>query len=211
MQAWTWLLWATALVTEPVVANKDFNRFHRHQQAKALQRSANANQHKYSTYGKSNYRYHTDKTSPYLIEKWPDVNFNTGEFYSGSVPIDESNPDRTLFFIFKPAINGPVDEVTIWLNGGPGCSSLVGFFQENGPILWQPGTYEPTSNPYSWASITNMLWVEQPVGVGFSVGQIRAKNEVDLSKDFVKWFKNWQNLFDIENYKIYVTVSTLTI
>ena len=50
-----------------------------------------------------------------------------------------------------------------------------------------------------------MLWVDQPVGTGFSQGQIRAKNEVDISKDFVGFFKNFQQLFRIENYKIYVT------
>lgn len=42
-----------------------------------------------------------------------------------------------MFFIFQPTINEPVDEITIWFNGGPGCSSLEGFFQENGNFLFQ--------------------------------------------------------------------------
>ena len=121
------------------------------------------------------YKFYNEDTAPYLIKDWPLVPkyVDTGEFYSGSVPIDESDPSRTLFFIFKPAIDASIDpkEVVIWLNGGPGCSSLVGFFQEYGPILWQPGTYRPARNPWSWAQITNMLWVEQPVGTGFSQGE----------------------------------------
>jgi hypothetical protein len=44
------------------------------------------------------------------------------------------------------------------------CSSLDGFFQENGPILWQSGTYEPQANPFSWTNLTNMVWVDQPIG-----------------------------------------------
>jgi carboxypeptidase D len=65
---------------------------------------------------------------------------------------------RQLFFVFQPTIGKPVDEITVWLNGGPGCSSLKGFFQENGPVQWLPGTYAPVVNPYSWANLTNMLW-----------------------------------------------------
>ena len=65
-------------------------------------------------------------------------------------------------------------------------------------------------NPYSWANVTNMLWVEQPVGTGFAQGKVTARNERDVAKDFVGFFKNFQKLFGIENYKIYVTVWLLT-
>jgi carboxypeptidase D len=68
---------------------------------------------------------------------------------SGSVPIDTNDTSRTLFFVFQPTIGQAVDEVTIWLNGGPGCSSLEGFFQENGLWTWEPGTFAPSYNPYS--------------------------------------------------------------
>lgn len=67
--------------------------------------------------------------SEYAVTSLPDVNFDVGELYAGLVPIDNSNTSRALFSIFQPTIGAPVDEVTIWLNGGPGCSSLEGFFQ----------------------------------------------------------------------------------
>ena len=85
--------------------------------------------------------------SEYVVESLPDVNYDIGEMYSGLIPISESNTSRALFFIFQPTIGEPVDEVTIWLNGGPGCSSLEGFFLEAGRFLWQPGTYAPVENP----------------------------------------------------------------
>ena len=78
--------------------------------------------------------------------------------YSGLMPIDMSNTSRALFFVFQPTVGNQVDEVTIWLNGGPGCSSLEGFFQENGRFLWQPGVLAPLENPYTWVNLTNMLW-----------------------------------------------------
>lgn len=78
--------------------------------------------------------------------------------YSGLMPIDSNDTSRGLFFVFKPRDGDPVDDLTIWLNGGPGCSSLEGWFQENGPIIWQPSTYVPVANPYSWDKETNMIW-----------------------------------------------------
>ncbi|CAF9943764.1 MAG: hypothetical protein ALECFALPRED_001207 [Alectoria fallacina] len=89
----------------------------------------------------------TSATSKYKVDSLPDVNFDIGEMYSGLIPIDEKNASRALFFMFNPTIGKPVDEITIWLNGGPGCSSLEGFFQENGRFLWQPGTFAPVENP----------------------------------------------------------------
>ena len=79
----------------------------------------------------------------------PDVDFDIGEMYSGLIPIDYSNTSEALFFVFQPTVGEPVDEVTIWLNGGPGCSSLEGFFQENGLFTWLPGTFAPVVNEYS--------------------------------------------------------------
>lgn len=69
----------------------------------------------------------------------PNVTFDAGESYAGNLSItdDPSNPNQ-LWFWFWPSTNvNASDEIVIWLNGGPGCSSLDGFFQENGPFLWQ--------------------------------------------------------------------------
>ena len=153
----------------------------------------------------SSYRFYNKKTKDYFVESLPDVNFDLRELYSGLVSIDYSNTSRALFFMFEPTVGAPVDEITIWLNGGPGCSSLEGFFQENGRYLWQPGTYSPTINEYSWVNLTNMLWVEQPVGTGFSIGTPTATTQEETAQDFIKFFKNFQDIFGIKNFKIYVT------
>lgn len=138
------------------------------------------------------YRYYNNDTKQYFVESMPDVPFKLGEMYSGLVPIDMKNESRALFFMFEPKLGAPVDEITIWLNGGPGCSSLEGFFQENGRFLWQPGTYSPVINKYSWVNLTNMLWVEQPVGTGFSIGRPTATTQEETAQDFIKFFKNFQ-------------------
>ena len=47
--------------------------------------------------------------------------------------------------------------------------------------------------------------VEQPVGTGFSIGEITAKTQEETAQDFVKFFKNFQKTFGIKKFKIYVT------
>jgi carboxypeptidase D len=133
------------------------------------------------------------------------VDYDIGEMYSGLIPIDTADPSRALFFVFQPTVGEPVDEITIWLNGGPGCSSLEGFFQENGRFIWSWGMYNPTLNPYSWVNLTNVLWVEQPVGTGFSIGNVTATSEEEIAQDFVNFFQNFQTIFGISKFKIYVT------
>ncbi|KAK3114508.1 hypothetical protein LTR53_007112 [Teratosphaeriaceae sp. CCFEE 6253] len=154
----------------------------------------------------SSRRYYNDKTKDYFVESLPEIpdSFLT-EMYSGLIHINESEPDRGLFFVFQPRIGDPVDEIVIWMNGGPGCSSLEGFFQETGYISWGWGQYAPEINPYGWPTLSNVLWVEQPVGTGFSTGTPTATNEDDIAADFVEFFKRFEDLFGIQNYEIYVT------
>lgn len=93
------------------------------------------------------------------------------EMYSGLIPLDESNPERALFFVFQPRVGDPVDEITFWTNGGPGCSSLEAFLQENGLIQWTWGQYAPQIQPYSWVNLTNMLWVSVLWKIGVQKSQ----------------------------------------
>lgn len=137
----------------------------------------------------------------------PDVNFDVGESYAGLLPIsDDPTETRELFFWFFPTTNpDAVDDITIWLNGGPGCSSLEGLLQENGPFIWQYGTFAPVRNPYTWVNLTNMVWVEQPVGTGFSQGNPNAQSETDVAKQFLGFFKNLVETFRLQGKKIYLT------
>ncbi|KAK5937956.1 hypothetical protein PMZ80_009545 [Knufia obscura] len=141
----------------------------------------------------------------------PNVTFDIGESYAGTLSInnDTSSPNQ-LWFWFIPSDNPAAsDEITIWLNGGPGCSSLDGLFQENGPFLWQSGTYEPQPNPFSWTNLTNMVWVDQPIGTGFSPAAPGAPanitNEVDVGRDFAGFWKNFMTSFNLTGRKVYVT------
>jgi carboxypeptidase D len=138
----------------------------------------------------------------------PDVNFDIGESYAGLLPIsDKANETSQMYFWFFPSENKDADdEITIWLNGGPGCSSLEGFLQENGPISWQYGSAPfAVYNPWNWANLTNMIWVEQPIGTGFSQGNATATSQEETAEQFLGFFKNFITTFGLENRKVYVT------
>ncbi|VUC28076.1 unnamed protein product, partial [Clonostachys rosea] len=134
----------------------------------------------------------------------PEVDFDIGESYAGLLPISRQ-VNSSLFFWYFPSKNPQAaKEITIWLDGGPGCSSLHGMIQENGPFLWQPGTYRPIRNPYAWTNLTNMLYVDQPAGTGFS-GPATVKNIFDVASDFKSWFKGFIDTFELHGYKVYLT------
>jgi len=143
--------------------------------------------------------------SAYRVESLPDVDYDVGEMYSGLLPIVAGNTSRELFFVFEVSAGAPVDELVVWTNGGPGCSSLEAFFQENGRFTWQPGTYAPVRNQYAWSNLSNILFIEQPVGTGFSTGEVTATTEEEIAQDVVKFLKNFEITFGISNYSIYVS------
>ncbi|KUI65213.1 Serine-type carboxypeptidase F [Cytospora mali] len=141
----------------------------------------------------------------------PDVDFDVGESYAGLMPLENSTKDEFYFWFF-PSTNAAADgEILIWLNGGltltskPGCSSLEGLLQENGPFLWQYGTYKPVQNPYSWTRLTNVVYIEQPIGTGFSQGTPTAKDEEDVADQFMRFWKNFVDTFGMTGYKVYIT------
>ncbi|KAF1951294.1 alpha/beta-hydrolase [Byssothecium circinans] len=98
---------------------------------------------------------------------------------------------------------------TIRLNGGPGCSSLSGLLTENGPFTWEAGTQAPVQNPYSWTNLTNMIWIEQPIGVGFTQGTPNITDEVELATEFRGFWKNFISTFGMEKFDMYITVVIL--
>lgn len=108
--------------------------------------------------------------------------------YSGYYDVEsESNDGRHLFFWFFESRNDPKkDPIVVWLNGGPGCSSLMGLFYENGPVSIIDATETPKFNPHSWNTNASVIYLDQPAGVGFSYtdsGEAEVPDTRTASKD----------------------------
>jgi len=71
--------------------------------------------------------------------------------------------------MFVESANSPsTDPLLIWFNGGPGCSSMLGWAQEHGPYVMDSGTNYWIENEWSWNNFANVLYIESPPGVGYS-------------------------------------------
>ncbi|KAN0139051.1 putative carboxypeptidase S1 [Lactarius tabidus] len=103
-------------------------------------------------------------TNSGVCETTPGVNQ-----YSGYISV---GTNMSMWFWFFEARNSPsTAPLALWLNGGPGCSSMIGLFQENGPCTFNNVSGStPVLNPNSWNNYANMLYVDQPIGTGFSYG-----------------------------------------
>eukprot|EP00029_Vermamoeba_vermiformis_P013256 TRINITY_DN8172_c0_g1_i1.p2 TRINITY_DN8172_c0_g1~~TRINITY_DN8172_c0_g1_i1.p2 ORF type:complete len:436 (-),score=163.13 TRINITY_DN8172_c0_g1_i1:69-1376(-) len=90
--------------------------------------------------------------------------------YSGYIAVNGTLTDSGthIFYWFFEARNNPkTAPLVLWLTGGPGCSSQLALFYENGPYKMDQNM-TVTTNPYSWNNYANIMYVDQPVGTGFS-------------------------------------------
>ncbi|KAK9676379.1 hypothetical protein RND81_11G073300 [Saponaria officinalis] len=91
--------------------------------------------------------------------------------HAGYFQIQRSHNARMFYFFFESR-RSKKDPVVIWLTGGPGCSSELALFYENGPfsiannlsLVW---------NKYGWDQVSNLIYVDQPIGTGFSYSSDR--------------------------------------
>lgn len=118
--------------------------------------------------------------------------------YSGYLKVDDQ---KQLHYIFMKSKNDPLtDPILIWFNGGPGCSSLLGFMNEHGPwVLDDDSDLDVKENPYPWIANASMIYLESPAGVGFSPWNIQDEfmiyNDMIQSEDAYIALREWYKRF----------------
>ncbi|VEU19820.1 DEKNAAC100644 [Brettanomyces naardenensis] len=141
----------------------------------------------------SDYQLRVKKTDPAAL------GVDTTKQYSGY--LDDVQEDKHWFYWFFESRNDPKnDPVILWLNGGPGCSSLTGLFFELGPSSIDK-KLKPVHNPYSWNANASVIFLDQPVNVGYSYSSQSVSNTVAAGKDvyaflelFFQQFPEYLNL-----------------
>ncbi|KAL8697357.1 MAG: hypothetical protein Q9201_007159 [Fulgogasparrea decipioides] len=109
--------------------------------------------------------------------------FPTQKQYTGYIslpphklaPIQQSYYVNTFFWFIEARTNASTAPLTVFINGGPGSSSMVGLFQEAGPcevVEIAEGRFGTQARDWGWDRSSNIIFVDQPNQVGFSFDKL---------------------------------------
>eukprot|EP01084_Bolivina_argentea_P170974 296233_1 len=147
-----------------------------------------------------------------IVTHLPGIDDNTFSKYTmfgGYIDVYPPH-NRSIFYIFFESLNNSkTDPIAYWTNGGPGSSGLVACFSENGPFRVFPNETTLYVHNYTWLNAMNIVWVEQPAGVGFSFSNVTSdyytndqKSAID-NYNFVRGFFN--KFSNYKNNDFYIT------
>ena len=130
--------------------------------------------------------------------------------YSGYVSLPGTSKENH-YLLVESQNDWSTDPLVIWFNGGPGCSSMLGWATENGPWSMPAGGTTFEKNPYSWNKMANVLYIEQPAGVGYSYCDPAHKTECVFDDDSsavdnMAFLHAWYDKFpDYKNHSLYIS------
>lgn len=91
--------------------------------------------------------------------------------YAGFFTTQQATDNNMFFWYFQAQNGDPNAPLLIWLQGGPGGSSMFALFSEMGPYSLVPdgkGSFQPVRKEITWNDQYGMLFIDNPVGAGFS-------------------------------------------
>ncbi|CAO2817846.1 unnamed protein product [Amaranthus hypochondriacus] len=126
--------------------------------------------------------------------------------YSGYVTVDNLAGRALFYWLTESPSNPDSKPLLLWLNGGPGCSSIAyGAAEEIGPLHILNDAKTLYINPYSWNNLANLLFLESPAGVGFSYSNTTSDlyncSDSRTAKDSYKFLVRWFNRFPQYKYR----------
>jgi carboxypeptidase C (cathepsin A) len=137
------------------------------------------------------------------------------EVFSGYIPVrNDSNSSAYIFYQVNSAkgssLNDSTKPLILWMQGGPGCSGLYGLYHEMGPFqvanktVSINGTNTTTQflveNPLTWSKDNHMIFVDQPIGVAYSILGNRSwpnttyEESFDFERFLIGFFEEFPNL-----------------
>lgn len=121
------------------------------------------------------------------------------EAHSGYITVNQDY-DSNLFFFFVKAENDPENKLplTLWMEGGPGFSGLLGMFNKNGPVgITADGSI--CARLKSLHENAHVIYLDAPVGGGFSFTRNTtlglSSNLNDTSKNIAEFLRQFLNVF----------------
>lgn len=127
--------------------------------------------------------------------------------YAGYFTVNEKYSGNMFFWYFPAAIRPDDAPVVLWLQGGPGASSLFGLFTENGPFVVD-ANQTVSARKYSWHVNHHLIYIDNPVGTGFSFTNEEGyvKNEKEVGENLYEVLRQFFTLFsELQSHEFYIT------
>ncbi|EYU39414.1 hypothetical protein ABFS82_12G056400 [Erythranthe guttata] len=121
--------------------------------------------------------------------------------YAGYVNVNITHGRALFYWFFEATTHSHTKPLLLWLNGGPGCSSIgFGQSEELGPFFPQKGNKPQLKfNTNTWNKAANLLFLESPVGVGFSytntTSDIKQLGDTITALDSYNFLVGWFRRF----------------
>jgi len=130
--------------------------------------------------------------------------------YSGFVEVEKNTESNLFYWFFRQEQQTEDSALVFWINGGPGSSSMLGNFIENGPLKLVKDANGQTRvhslDGQSWTAVANMVFVDQPVGVGYSYGHKKVTEMKQIGEDIIKFFQGFYKKYpDMKQRKLYIS------
>ncbi|XP_010447670.1 PREDICTED: serine carboxypeptidase-like 29 [Camelina sativa] len=135
------------------------------------------------------------------VSKLPGQDFNVSfAHYSGFVTTNEKLGRALFYWLFEAVEDAKSKPLVLWLNGGPGCSSVAfGEAEEIGPFHIKSDGKTLYLNQYSWNQAANILFLDAPVGVGYSYSNtssdLQTNGDKRTAQDSLKFLLKWVERF----------------
>ncbi|THV50695.1 hypothetical protein BGAL_0140g00180 [Botrytis galanthina] len=131
------------------------------------------------------------------------------KMHAGHIEVTPDHHGNMFFWHFQNRHIANKQRTVIWLNGGPGCSSEDGALMEIGPYRVKDGSNGPKLeyNPGSWDEFANVMFVDNPVGTGFSFvdSDSYVHDLPEMADQFVQFLEKWFALFpEYEHDDLYI-------
>lgn len=135
----------------------------------------------------------------------PGVDFGP-QGYSGYLTVNDSDASQMFFWYFES--DDRSKPLLVWLQGGPGASSLYGLFAENGPYRVDSHLNVHSAN-YSWTQLANVLYIDNPIGAGFSFTDTvegYSTNELEVGWNLYRFIEQFYVLFpEMRHNELYLS------
>jgi len=150
-----------------------------------------------------------DLNEDHLVSDLPSFGKLNSTSYAGYIEVDSHFNSNLFYWLIE--YYGTAHEKTpliIWLNGGPGASSLTGAFTENGPFKITPSNTYEVEDEYAWTRVGHVLYVDQPAGTGYSYTDNGgwAKSETAVAFQFWKFLAGFLTQYpQYANLPLFIT------